>query len=318
MTNQARPESVSPSDLLDDSVSVIIATNRGGPFLAEAVASVRAQSRPVSEIVLVDDGAPDPGLRDVAEALGLTYLRQDASGVSAARNSGVEISRGRWLAFLDDDDVWHPERIALQVAALDARTSAIAAHGGGWHMDADGRDLHRNWGAPAAGSHDMLAGRVDFPRITTLLVDRTAFRAVGGFDPAMRYSEDNDLMLRLLQVGEFAAVDAPLVGYRRHEDNVTNHIASGYAISRDMLRRHRDAARQRGDRVVAALLSENLTRFRARVAQESVGEAISAARAGDLGRALTVTFWLVVTMPLHTVKAVIQRVSRRRTPARRD
>jgi glycosyltransferase involved in cell wall biosynthesis len=301
---------IAARERLDESVSVIIATNRGGPYLAEAVGSVRAQTHPVGEIILVDDGSPEPGLKSVASTLNVTYLRQSASGVSAARNAGVAASTGRWLAFLDDDDFWHPDRIAMQLAATRAHPDAIASFTGGWHMDAEGRDLGADWGAPDATREEMLSGRIPFPRIVTLLVDRRAFIAVGEFDPGLRFSEDNDLVLRLLMAGEFAGVDAGMVGYRRHPENVTNHIPSGYSISRKMLSRHQREARRRGDHINATLISENLRRFRARVADESVGAAIGALRRHNVLDAARVTGWLALRLPIQAVGAVSRRRSR--------
>jgi len=76
------------------SVSVIIPTNRDGRYLRDTVASVRAQTAPVGEILLVDDGSPAPGLAQIAAELGVSYVRQDASGLYVARNTGVAAVRG--------------------------------------------------------------------------------------------------------------------------------------------------------------------------------------------------------------------------------
>src|SRR6478609_216235 len=99
-------------------ISVIMPTNRGGPYLAEAVASLRAQTLATSDILLVDDGSPAPGLEDVARELGLRYYRQEPSGIAAARNAGVHQVDSEWVAFLDDDDVWHPDRLRAQMSAV--------------------------------------------------------------------------------------------------------------------------------------------------------------------------------------------------------
>lgn len=111
-------------------VSVVVATNRGGPFLAEALASVAAQTYPHVELVVVDDGSPDPAvIRDLVEEAGVgTVLRLDPSGVSTARNTGVGRTRGELLAFLDDDDRWHPDRLRLAVDALAARPDAVISY----------------------------------------------------------------------------------------------------------------------------------------------------------------------------------------------
>jgi hypothetical protein len=90
-------------------------------------------------------------------------------------------------------------------------------------MDRTGAPLGAQWAAVPASSEDMITYRVPPPRVTTLLVTRSAYRRVGGCSADLEPAEDNDLILRLLQRGEFVAVDRALVGYRRHEANVTTH-----------------------------------------------------------------------------------------------
>lgn len=296
------------------SVSVIIPTNRDGRYLRETVASVRAQTAPVGEIVLVDDGAPAPGLAAIAAELGVTYVRQDASGLSVARNTGVAAAHGDWIAFLDDDDVWHPERIRSQLDALAAAPEAIAAYTGGWYMDAEGRPFGAGWPAPAASARDMLSGAVTFPRITTLLISRSAYTGVGGCRSEMEPAEDNELILRLLQRGEFAAVDRQLVGYRRHSANVTNRGLPGRKAAVRGLRGQLRAAR-RGDRELATLLKQNLRRYRRHAAAENLGELAAAARAGRGRYVAALSWWAVGSAPLESAEAVVLRVRGRKASA---
>lgn len=290
------------------SVSVIIPTNRDGRYLRETVASVRAQTAPVGEIVLVDDGAPAPGLAAIAAELGVSYVRQDASGLSVARNTGVAAARGEWVAFLDDDDVWHPERIRSQLDALDATPDAVAAYTGGWYMDAEGRPFGAGWPAPAASARDMLAGDVTFPRITTLLIRREAYEAVGGCRSEMEPAEDNELILRLLQRGEFAAVDRQLVGYRRHSANVTNRGLPGRKAAVRGLRGQLRRAGRRGDRALAGLLRQNLRRYRRHAASENLGELTAAAKAGRARYTLALAWWAIASAPLESADAAVRRL----------
>lgn len=295
------------------SVSVIIPTNRDGRYLRETVASVRAQTAPVGEILLVDDGSPPPGLAAIAAELNVSYLRQDASGLSVARNSGVTAVRGDWIAFLDDDDVWHPERIENQIDALAEAPGPIGAYSGGWYMDANGYPFGTGWPAPPASARDMLAGEVTFPRITTLLIRREAYLAVGGCRSEMEPAEDNELILRLLQRGEFAAVDRQLVGYRRHGANVTNRGLPGRKAAVRGLRGQVRRARRRGDSELAGLLRRNLRRYRHHAAGENLGELAAAAKGGRAGYALALTWWAVRSAPLDSVDAVARRVFRHRS-----
>lgn len=294
-------------------VSVVMPTNRRSEYLAEAVSSVRAQSVPASEIILVDDGSPEPGLADIAHDLGVTYIRQPPRGISAARNAGVAAARGDWIAFLDDDDVWHPDRLAAQLAALAARQDAIASYTGGWYMDAEGRRFGAGWSAPHSTSLAMLRGEVPFPRITTVLVRRDAAIANGGFRTDFEPTEDNEWMLRLLTLGEFAAADQALVGYRRHSANVTNSGFEGRRRSLRMVEMHRDLAARRHDAVTASALSANLARFRHGAADACLDDVRAALHARDFLAATAVGAWSLGVLPRETLAALTMRVKRRFT-----
>jgi glycosyltransferase involved in cell wall biosynthesis len=289
------------------SVSVIIPTNRDGRYLREAVASVRAQTAPVGEILLVDDGSPAPGLAAIAAELNVSYVRQDASGLSVARNTGVAAVRGDWIAFLDDDDIWHPEKIRSQVDALTTSPEAIGAYTGGWYMDADAKTFGVGWPAPPASAREMLSGRVTFPRITTLLIRRSVYLAAGGCRREMEPAEDNELILRLLQAGEFTAVDRQLVGYRRHNANVTNNGLPGRNAAIRGLVGHLRSAHRRGDRELAGLLQRNLRHYRRHAAQENLGELAMAVKSGRGRSALALVGWAMRRAPLESVDALVRR-----------
>lgn len=288
-------------------ISVIIATNRGGPYLAEAVASVKAQTSAVQEIVLVDDGAPAGALERFADENELRYLRSPGTGVSAARNAGAAAASGDWLIFLDDDDVWHPRRIEAQRAALDADPHAIASHSGGWYMDADGIVFGKGWRVRQVPALDMLRGAAPLPRITTLLVRREVFDEVGGFDPAIRIGEDNELIRRLLVRGESVAVDEALVGYRRHPGNASRRMLDGRLSAPRSLRRLRDEARAHGQLPIAAALDERLRRMRQETADDNLGELIAAIRQRDRVYAVRLIGYALRT-PLPSARAAVRRL----------
>src|SRR4051794_37497436 len=103
-------------------VSAIIPTYNSGPLVVEAVQSVLAQTRPADEIIVVDDGSTD----DTAERLAsfgdrIIYHRQTNRRVAAARNTGLRMSTGDFVAFLDADDAWHPQKLERQLAVLNFR-----------------------------------------------------------------------------------------------------------------------------------------------------------------------------------------------------
>jgi glycosyltransferase involved in cell wall biosynthesis len=197
-------------------VSVVIPTYRRPPLLRRAVASVLAQTVDDFEIVVVDD-ASDESTRGVVRSFGdrrIKYMRHQANlGVASARNTGILNSAGRFIAFLDDDDEWLPEKLELQVDRMESVEGSVGAICCG-HVEVDSSS-HRI----VAEMRPRLKGRVfeallaqgSFNHTSTMLVRAECFRRVGLFDPALRYGEDLDMWLRLAREYEFDFVDRPLV-----------------------------------------------------------------------------------------------------------
>jgi|GEM_PF-2274076 len=269
-------------------VTVVIATNRDSPYLEAAIDSVVAQTYPAWELVIVDNGVPD------GDTLAAVVARAPRSRivripppvtVSLARNAGVAVAAGDLLVFLDDDDVWHEERLRLQVRALASRPSAPASYCGGWHMDAGGLPFPPSWPASPASAGEMLAGRARMPHICgAMMIRRNAFARVGGFSPELTMLEDFELAVRLLGLGDFVCVPDELVGYRRHDRNATSTGLANLRVRRTamdgILSRHAWAAAVRGDHTAARLLREHRSRERARASREAASTTLAAFRRG--------------------------------------
>lgn len=273
-------------------VTVILCTNRRSPYLAETLASLRAQTWTDWELVLVDDGSPVPDELDaaVAELPYARVLHRPASGLAMSRNAGIAAARGGLVAFVDDDDVWHPERLARQVLALRADADAVASHSGGWLMDAAGVELPGGWPPVTASREDLLSGRVDIPRIVTLMVRWETLVTLGGFTVAFELAEDDEFILRLLRHGRSVGVDERLVGYRQHPGQVTGaDLDRRQRWSRRAIALQLWAARwsAQGRRQAAdlVLLQENLARYRRRVAAASLSEAVGSLHRYELAGA---------------------------------
>lgn len=201
-------------------VSVIIPTRDRLPLLVRALDSVHHQTYPNLEIIVVDDASSDGTAAALKDDGRVTLLRLSSSvGGAAARNRGISIATGELIAFLDSDDEWLPDKIAQQVAALEAnpRMGAVYCR----HFDHDDETGFRSEakGRLYTGSimPELLSGRC--PRTVSLFVVRKqALDAVGGFDEALRGFQDTDLWLRLAPEWEFGAVDAPLVVVHNHSN----------------------------------------------------------------------------------------------------
>ena len=194
-------------------VSVILPIYNGARFLPAAVANVLAQGYPSIEIIVVDDGSTDD-IADVIPALpvDVRYFRQDNAGPAAARNRGVRDSSGAYIAFLDVDDLWPAGTLPSMVRRLMEDPDRAAVHGRAQLF----RDDH--------GRQEFLGNPAEsFPfYIGAGVYRRSAFEAVGLFDPDLRFGEDTDWFHRAKERNApILEVDEVTLLVRRHEGNMT-------------------------------------------------------------------------------------------------
>ena len=200
----------------DVPVTVVVAAYEPGPLLRAALASVLSQTRTDWRLVVVDDGSSEDlsWVRDLDDRVEL--LRQPNQGVSVARNVGTRASTSPYVAFLDQDDVWRPTKLARQLDVID--DSAFCCTGFDL-IDGDGRLTGPGYGRPVSYL-DMLRGELGL-LLSSLLVRRDDLLALGGFSPALRMQQDLDVFLRLARHQRGAFVDSAEVSYRRHPGNAS-------------------------------------------------------------------------------------------------
>ena len=199
-------------------VSIIIPAFNAGSTLAATLESVRQQSFPDWEAIVVDDGSTDDTTH-VAEALGredarIRVLRQDNQGVSVARNTGIAAARGNWLLFLDADDTILPEHLTNLVRAVESIPGAGASVSNWIYATPDDRVVKIGRQPETGDLFDGLACGALFP-IHTCLVQRDLVRQAGGFDASLRTCEDWDVWQRVARLGtRFVRCDGETAIYR--------------------------------------------------------------------------------------------------------
>jgi glycosyltransferase involved in cell wall biosynthesis len=196
----------------------------GERFIGDAIRSALGQTFRDFEIIVVDDGSIDQTEKVVRQFSDrVTYHRQENRGAGAARNLGVVCASGEWIAFLDADDIWYPEKLAVQFEAV-AMNPAI----GFVYSDMDTIDVHeailqRNFLTTQVKRRrrksDLVSavfGGRPFPYPSTVLLKRELFSRSGGFSPLFRrnYHEDFDLFARIAHVAPLHFVPQALVQYR--------------------------------------------------------------------------------------------------------
>jgi len=193
-------------------VSVIIPTYNRAALVAEALASVQAQTFRDYEVVVVDDGGTDGTWEVLSGCREIRVLRHPhRRGVSAARNTGINAARGQWLAFLDSDDLWLPDKLARQMAYLTTRPHLCLGQ-------TDETWVRRGARVNKPLSHRKVAGWIFLPSLSRCMVSPSAamvhrrlFQDHGAFDETLPAAEDYDLWLRLTWRYEVGLVDEPLV-----------------------------------------------------------------------------------------------------------
>ncbi len=203
-------------------ISVIIPTFDRSARLAAAIESVLDQEGPL-ELIVVDDGSTD-GTASVVGGFGerLRYERRDHRGVSAARNHGVRMARGSWIAFLDSDDEWLPGKLAAQRRYhAQHRDVPISQTGEIWIRDGVRVNPCKHHAKP---SGDVFVPSLERCLVSpsAVLLRRDLFVAAGGFDESLPVCEDYDLWLRLALRQRFGLVREPLmVKYGGHRDQLS-------------------------------------------------------------------------------------------------
>lgn len=209
-------------------VSVVIPAYNHAKFIAASIDSVLQQTFADYEIIVVNDGSPD----NTAEVLSslrnrgqVIYLEQANSGQAAARNRGIRTAQGEYIALLDDDDCWPPNKLAWQVERLESDPTLLLVAGDTRESLADVlRDQVLPVGDPDFATLESIIVRNPIVSPGQTLIRKSALAAVGGFNESIWGADDWDLYLRLSRLGRLELHLRPTLFYRRHAGNASHHM----------------------------------------------------------------------------------------------
>lgn len=243
-------------------VSVVIPVYNAARTIERALASVFGQSFADYEVILVDDGSTDDSQARIAAARAAAGPGRAAicsvislprnQGAAAARNAGIRAARGELVAFLDADDEWLPEKLARQVAALDAAPDAVIIGCNAEWLGPAGRVTHRLEDGPVITGADAWKALLRSCYLSTpcVVARRAALEAEGGFDAALPVGEDQDLWFRLAERGPVLYLTEVLVRIHKQPGSLMSRNVLGMATHYvPMVERH--VTRQRA-RLTAA------------------------------------------------------------------
>jgi glycosyltransferase involved in cell wall biosynthesis len=231
-------------------VSAIIPNYNYSRFVSQAVDSALRQTYPNVEVIVVDDGSKDNSI-EILQKFGdkIRLVQQKNAGVSAARNNGVAHSNGEFLAFLDADDFWMPEKIEKQVDLFLKKPELGLVHVG--VLDINEHDEpFRTWENGQEGwvaeEFLLLSRPVVFGGGSGLMVSHKAFTAIGGFDTELATAADWDLFYRLSCLYPIGFVPEVLLTYRFHNSNMSSNVQR---MEREMMRGYQKAFQEKNEKV---------------------------------------------------------------------
>ena len=248
-------------------ISVVIPSYNSEKYIGQTLQSICDQTVGDWECVVVDDGSTDRTpqiIRDMARKDDrIRLIEQRNGGPAAARNNGMaSISAGsQFIAFMDHDDVWLPDALAVLRDTLEAHPESIASHGLADTIDGEGQPADHaradggftNFGRKRMACENGRLVPLDLSEPTTfaslypisrlfplglVMIRHDVMRAVGGFDTTYRQTEDWDMWLRLARKGEFQFINRVLLHYRRHSNNQSSDMTANAREVRRLLCKH--------------------------------------------------------------------------------
>lgn len=236
---------------MEPTISVVVTTYNQARYIEETLRSVFSQTSPAWEVIVVDDGSTDETPNRLARFSDrIRYIRQGNQGVASSRNTGISHARGEYVALLDGDDLWEPDKLAVQIAAAKhaPHSGIIVANGvefddGGILQPSLLRDVERTLGLQknqviTVPYYEQALEWNPIWTVSQVMIPRAVLQAIGPSDPTFRCGSDYDLYLRIGQHYDMTFITQPLMKWR--------YLASSASGGRDIR-----ALRYRLDHILA-------------------------------------------------------------------
>jgi len=231
-------------------LSVIIPTYNRAHLISRAIKSVLNQTYQDFEIIVIDDGSTDNTeeiVKDFTDFRIHYIYHKYNQGVSAARNTGIKASRGEYIALLDSDDEWLPEKLSKQIKVLQSESPEVGAvYSNLCYIDENGKSTNKLLNPKKEGYiyEDLFAGNCVGPP-STLLIRKECFNRVGLFDNLLNAQEDWDMWIRIAKYYRFALIKIPLVKYRLHSNQISKNLGVKIITANRILVKYTDELEKR-------------------------------------------------------------------------
>jgi len=212
---------------MESLVSVIIPTYNRAAYLQKALQSVKEQTYHTLEIIVIDDGSTDDTRKMLENYQGpLHYFYQENRGISAARNAGIKKAHGEYIAFLDSDDYWLPEKTAQQLALFSRHPEygLVASQCASIRIDGSYREKNRP-GKSGWVLKDLF--KANFIRTSAAMVKKECLKNIGLFDEALKECEEYDFWLRIAARYPVGFINKPLAVYVDNQQGVSTDSLTG-------------------------------------------------------------------------------------------
>lgn len=212
--------------------SIILPAFNAAPFIKQTIGSILAQTCGDFELLVIDDGSSDM-TAEIASAMDprVTVHKQQNQGIALARNAGIAKASGKWIAFMDHDDIWHPQKLSTQAEVLEFNTECDVVFGEFIRWDPRTPPHFLDATLDAKLIDEDLSGNIlhrlvqtNWVLLSTAVIRREVFDRVGLFDPKMPPSDDWDFFLRVAESSRFVKLAQPVTLYRVHEGQTSRKL----------------------------------------------------------------------------------------------